>query len=155
VWSPDGTQIAFTRDWKTTSFSSDLFVMDADGSNQVNLTNGAGTYNFMGDWSPDGLWMLFVSNRSGSLALCKMHLDGSDPRMVFSDAGQESGAAWSLDGSHIVLTRESATISLDVWVINADGSAPTSQSPENKWLHSSTGLPRVGDEATMGSHRGA
>jgi len=132
----------------------EIYVRDFTGSNPIRLTdNSYGEHAPV--WSPDGLWMLFVSNRSGSLALCKMHLDGSDPRMVFSDAGQESGAAWSPDGSHIVLTRESATISLDVWVINADGSAPTSQSPENKWLHSSTGLPRVGDEATMGSHRGA
>ena len=31
AWSPDGTQIAFTRAWATVPFSSDLFVMDADG----------------------------------------------------------------------------------------------------------------------------
>lgn len=125
MWSPDGTQIAFTRDWKTTPFSTDLFVMDADGSNPVNLTNGVGTYNYMGDWSPDGFWILFISNRSGSLALWKMHPDGSDPQVVFNDAGPESGAAWSPDGSRIALSRLSGTTSLDIWVVNADGSGAT------------------------------
>jgi Tol biopolymer transport system component len=125
VWSPDGTQIAFTRDWGTTPFSSDILVMDADGSNQVNLTNGAGTYNWMGDWSPDGFWILFVSNRSGSLALWKMHPDGSDAQMVFADAGPESGAVWSPDGSKIAFARLSGSTSLDIWVINSDGSGAT------------------------------
>ncbi len=125
MWSPDGTQIAFTRDWKTTPFSSDLFVMDDDGSNVVNLTNGVGAYNWMGDWSPDGFWILFISSRSGALALWKMHPDGSDAQMVFNDAGPESGAAWSPDGTRIAFSRYTAATSLDVWVVNADGSGAT------------------------------
>ncbi len=32
VWSPDGTKIAFHR---TISGNADIFVMNADGSNQV------------------------------------------------------------------------------------------------------------------------
>ncbi len=124
-WSPDGTQIAFTRDWKTPTLSTDLLVMDADGSNELNLTNGAGTYNYMGDWSPDGFWILFISNRSGSLALWKVHPDGSDAQMVYGDVGPETGAAWSPDGSRIVFARVSATTSLDIWVINADGTGAT------------------------------
>src|ERR1051325_104047 len=38
-WSPDGTRIAFTR---TFTFSnSDIFVMNADGSNPVNMTSSS------------------------------------------------------------------------------------------------------------------
>ena len=36
VWSPDGTQIAFTS---TRDDNGDIFVMNADGTNQINLTN--------------------------------------------------------------------------------------------------------------------
>jgi VCBS repeat-containing protein len=125
AWSPDGSQIAFTRGWNTNPVTSDLFVMDADGSNAMNLTNGLGSYNLMGDWSPDGFWILFVSNRSGSLALWKMHPDGSSPQMIFNDAGPESGAAWSPDGSRIAFARMSAGTSLDLWVVNADGTGAT------------------------------
>jgi len=35
AWSPDGSQIAYSSHWPT----QDIFVMDADGQNQVNLTN--------------------------------------------------------------------------------------------------------------------
>jgi len=125
VWSPDGSQITFTRAWNTSPASSDVFVMDSDGSNPVNLTNGAGTYNWTGDWSPDGFWILFVTNRSGSLELWKMHPDGSSAQVVYADAGPESGAVWSPDGSQIAFTRYTLATSLDVWVVNADGSGAT------------------------------
>lgn len=46
VWSPDGRQIAFESD-RTGNY--DIWVMNADGTNQINLTSG----NFATDWSPD------------------------------------------------------------------------------------------------------
>src|SRR5687768_9527155 len=54
-WSPDGTRIAFTRDtlklvdgsyWS----DSDLFVMDADGTNEVQLTSSLDP-EFQPDWA--------------------------------------------------------------------------------------------------------
>ena len=47
VWSPDGTRIAFTR--YVDIDSAEIYVMDADGSNQVNLTN-----NPSNDFAPAG-----------------------------------------------------------------------------------------------------
>jgi len=53
-WSPDGTRIAF---WAYKGFaegpekSYEIYVMDADGSNEVNLTNYAG-YDVTPTWSP-------------------------------------------------------------------------------------------------------
>ena len=44
---PDGTQIAFAR--KTTKDApEDIWVMNADGTNQVNLTRSP----TVGDWGP-------------------------------------------------------------------------------------------------------
>ena len=39
VWSPDGTKLAFSRE---VSGLSQIFVMNDDGSNEVNLSNGSG-----------------------------------------------------------------------------------------------------------------
>ena len=36
AWSPDGTKIAYSS---TCSGNSDIWVMDADGSNKINLTD--------------------------------------------------------------------------------------------------------------------
>ena len=51
-WSPDSTQIAFTRyDGKG---PGDIYVMNADGSGQTNLTNDPNTDDYLPSWSPDG-----------------------------------------------------------------------------------------------------
>jgi Tol biopolymer transport system component len=68
AWSPDGTQIAFSRgdtgkdfDVKTASVSYDIWIMDADGSNQrplVRSDKGAEVGPF---WSPDGTMIAYTS----------------------------------------------------------------------------------------------
>lgn len=61
-WSPDGKQIAFqvTPDG---SNASDIYVMNADGSNKVKLVSGLGD-NIRPHWSPDGKYIAFSSNRT-------------------------------------------------------------------------------------------
>ena len=54
-WSPDGTRIAFTSG---RAGSYDIWVMDADGENQVNLT-GHPAYESSAAWSPDGTRIAF------------------------------------------------------------------------------------------------
>ncbi|MBC8400426.1 MAG: PD40 domain-containing protein [Candidatus Marinimicrobia bacterium] len=44
-WSPDGSQIAFTSN---RNGNSEIFIMDSDGSNQVNITSNTG----INDWRP-------------------------------------------------------------------------------------------------------
>lgn len=66
TWSPDGKQIAFTRDlnpdFRNTQL--DVFIMDADGRNQRNLTKHLAKDNDA-SWSPDGRHIAFTSSRSG------------------------------------------------------------------------------------------
>ncbi len=54
-WSPDGTRIAFFRytEGGTITSQSDIFVMNADGSNLVNITN-SDFEELEPAWSPDG-----------------------------------------------------------------------------------------------------
>jgi TolB protein len=47
AWSPDGTKIAFVSD---RDGNGDIYVMNADGSNVIRLTNEG--YNFEPSWSP-------------------------------------------------------------------------------------------------------
>jgi TolB protein len=44
-WSPDGRKIAFAK-------QSDIYIMNADGSGQRNLTRGAGRRESSPVWSP-------------------------------------------------------------------------------------------------------
>ena len=48
-WLPDGTKLLFDR---RPAGSADVYVMNPDGSNQINLTNAAGQINETPAWYP-------------------------------------------------------------------------------------------------------
>lgn len=100
-WSPDGTKIAVgTR-------GGQIYVLNADGSGQVRLTDGA--FDLAPTWSPDGQRIAFVrgyyDTESDSLTnrrIWVMKADGSDPRRLTRSRRAEWGPQWSPDGAQIV-----------------------------------------------------
>lgn len=77
-WSPDGRQIAFTKD-------DAIYIMNADGSNPYYLTQG-----FIPFWSPDGYWIAFVTDVAVGGELHIIRPDGTDEYTImiipFGDA---------------------------------------------------------------------
>jgi Tol biopolymer transport system component len=106
AWSPDGTKIAFQS---SSGRNTDIWVMNADGSNQTKLLDNG----MCPVWSPDGK-ITFI----GEGGICIMNADGSDQKILMSvDAGS---LAWSPDSSKIAFVSDVAS-GTDIWVINADG----------------------------------
>jgi TolB protein len=62
VWSPDGAKIAYVSDVAGTP---DLWIMNADGTNPVQLTNDPGDESFP-EWSPDGTHIVYASSQDYS-----------------------------------------------------------------------------------------
>src|SRR5690606_21987057 len=92
-WSSDGSKIAFNSD---RDGNTEVYVMDADGSNVVRLTNDAAA-DTANDWSPDDTQLLIQSNRSGSTRLWIINADGSNPTCITCsmDGGGHYNASWS------------------------------------------------------------
>jgi Tol biopolymer transport system component len=63
VWSPDGRRIAFASTRFQTN-NIDIYVMDADGSNAVRLTDHPANDQDP-DWAADGQSLFFTSERDG------------------------------------------------------------------------------------------
>ena len=81
--------------------NSDVYIMNPDGSEQVNLTQHPAS-DISAVWSPTGEQILFVSDRQGTRVrdLYLMNPDGSNVRRVFKRKakGRRASPAWSTDG---------------------------------------------------------
>jgi len=116
AWSPDGETIAFTSHRTGTN---QVYVMNADGSGQTQLTSGSGA----GDpaWSPDGSKIAFSKSTSGTTAeIFVMNPDGT-AIVQLTSSGEAFYPAWSPDGTRIAFTGEEDG-NFDIFVMNADGS---------------------------------
>ena len=94
-WSPDGTKIAFTTSLGTNT--TDIFVIDSDGSDLTRLTRFPG-YDRFPTWSPDGRKIAF--GRRGGTAettdeIWVMDADGSDDVQLTSNSLIDIQPDWS------------------------------------------------------------
>ena len=98
--------------------NNEIYVMDADGGNQENLTNNP-AYDAQPDWSPDGRKIAFVSGRDGSPSqIHVMNADGKNPIRLTIGRGGKSDPDWSPDGRKIAFTVSPDFI--DDWVHHID-----------------------------------
>ncbi len=85
-WAPDASHVAFERAGYPTS---DVYTIDADGSNLVDLTADAPTdRNGEPAYSPDGTRMAYDCSQSGifGVDVCVMDADGSNFTQLTTDA---------------------------------------------------------------------
>ena len=99
VFSPDGTQIAFTGEYDG---NQDVFVMPASGGIPRRLTYHPGPDEVVG-WTPDGKQAFFRSTRSGfaggTVKLFTIPAEGGFPSEVPLPSATDG--SFSSDGSHL------------------------------------------------------
>lgn len=131
--SPDGTKFVFTaftkdlnRDGEVGEAdmdSSEVGIMDIDGSNYKLLTNNEFA-DFGAVWSPNGQRILFTTNRfGGQFDLATIKIDGSDfQRLTSTPNAWEMDPHWGKDA--IVFNRWTPGKKHfpGIWKMNPDGS---------------------------------
>jgi Tol biopolymer transport system component len=116
-WSKDGQRILFQTN---RSGKWQICVIDADGSNERALTNGAANDNFP-DWSPDNARIAFVSDRDGDEEVYVMRMDGTELRNLSSDPARDIHPYWAPDGKTILFNSTRAGGKLQIFEVGADG----------------------------------
>jgi putative hemolysin len=125
AWSPDGQRIAFSSNRAGRvagqAYATDIFVMNADGSDPRNLTDSA-AYDTAPAWSPDGSHIAFQSDRDANWPeIYVMAADGSNPRNLTNHESYDGNPAWSPDGSTIAFDRDQDG-NREIYLMAADAS---------------------------------
>jgi len=92
-FSPDGRFIAFSLVREGSPPHSDVFLMTADGRNEVVVAGHPAEDRLLG-WTPDGRSLLFLSDRSGTWDMWTVHITGGkqqgEPELLKKDFGWDS-----------------------------------------------------------------
>jgi len=101
AFSPDNSLIAFFQ--KSTGPHGDYWVIPARGGQARRLTfddsNGGAPA-----WTPDGRFIVFPSQRAGSLTLWKVPVVGGEPEPVLVGTGEDTDPEISRDGRRLIYT---------------------------------------------------
>jgi TolB protein len=100
-FSPDGSQIVFESDREGTQ---QIYVMNADGSNQRRISFGNGRYATP-VWSPDGRYIAFTKQGNGRFAIGVMNPDGGGERLL-TEGFHNEGPTWAPNSRVIMFFRD-------------------------------------------------
>lgn len=123
AWSPDGTRIGFVG--LADRNRNEIFVMDADGSGEIQLTASSGGQRYEPDnedfeWSPDGSKFVYVSEEDGNREIYVMNNDGTDAERLTESVHDDFDPAWSPDGTQVVFVSNRDGYR-EIYTIRTDG----------------------------------
>ncbi len=119
--SPDGRWVAYeiTRtNWEANAFERELWLADVSAGQRLRLTSGKGS-SYDAQWSPDGKWIAFLSDRPAVLKEAK---EGKTQLWLIAAAGGEARE----------LTKAENGVNSFEWAPNGKIIAFTSTDPETK-----------------------
>ncbi|MBK8206071.1 MAG: PD40 domain-containing protein [Planctomycetes bacterium] len=114
--SPDGKTLAFVYD-------GDIWTVASAGGTARRLTITAGN-DGEPMFSPDGKWLAFRSERSGSDSIYLMPADGGEARrLTFGDAGDQP-CCWLPNSSAVIFSSVRSEGARNLWAVRVQGGEP-------------------------------
>lgn len=125
TWSPDGKHIMY---FVTGSMLGNIYVMNADGSNQVALSNDSLGIVLNASWSPNGNHIVFstvkfqVQDDNRNYYIYTVNADGTNLVAVSKDPSPyDTSPSWSPDGKYIIFASKRGGGKSHLYTMNADG----------------------------------
>jgi len=145
--SPDGKTIAF-------ELLGDIYTLPTEGG-KAKLVDGGMSFDSQPRFSPDGQWIVFLSDREGSENVWVMKADGTGVKQVSKDPNNEfASPTWDPNGKYIYVSKTKFGIGpREIWMYHVDGgtgvqitkSRPSPATPRDQ---------RTSDMGVVASHDG-
>ena len=135
TWSPDGTRIAFARAYPDENYRSEVWMMNADGSQQYQILEGGGPC-----WSPDGTRLTYHSSQDGDSDIYIAGVDGSQLVRLTNNDVDDRWPVWSPNGTRITFTSGNQATE-EIYIMNADGTNLVQLTDNNVWDSGSSWSP--------------
>jgi Tol biopolymer transport system component len=119
-YAPDGRRVVFVSN---RSGTYEIWVSDADGSNQTRVTHLAASMSGSPRWSPDGKTIAFDSQAEGQEDIYTVSADGGPAKRLTHSPSLDVVATWSRDGRWIYFTSDRSG-SRQIWKMPAEGGDP-------------------------------
>ena len=118
VWSPDGSKIAFMS---YRSGNADIWVMNSDGTNLINLTNHPAA-DFGCHFSPDGQYIIFTSQRDDlNSEVYRMTSSGANVERLTFNSIRDGRARYSPNGQYFATQSRIPGEEIDIYIYTSDG----------------------------------
>ncbi|MEP6912406.1 MAG: hypothetical protein ABI923_06610, partial [bacterium] len=119
AWTPNGRIIYSTM----ASGKLDLWSIRSDGTGRTQLTLNAGS-NYHPSVSPDGRYIVFASNRTGTFNIWRMDADGGNQKQL-TNSGSDFRPASSPNSQWIIYQQgDGASGKPTLWKVSIDGGEP-------------------------------
>lgn len=102
AWSPDGRQLTFTG--YVAPGQEQVFVVNADGTSERQLTSFGGGGAVRPSWSPDGKRLAFAGDEESYWSAYTINVDGTNQQTVVGLGTIPGYMLWAPNGTRLILS---------------------------------------------------